>query len=529
MKTVTQFPSALGNGFAPHGLFSHDFREVNQLAAPLDFTVVTHSPDRDPRLVFHLREFGRVGARRGAIDTPRRFSSQRLMRALPVIFLHKRIILALLLWKITLRRYSLLQGSMHSLMAAVLGRFPRPDPLRLDPKLDPPFRELAEPAQGQRRAGRSIIGANHLGQPRLPKDPLKPRLHFLMPGSLKRAAQKQIPGKIVANGQRITATAVAQQKVPLEVCTPTLIGRATLSKGFAIRSHPAPPLAGLNQTRTLQDFARRRIRRPLKFRPLTAQPVQHFFRAPLLALQLGLHNQCSQLLRGLIGMSVRRSYQFLESWHAMLLVTPDPLVCCRPANPIDAAKLAFPVITTQPIGYQLNSLVHRTGFLPRHRHPPPGRCNVNHVPGLFCKRSYRFVPHPSPLPTGEGASTKIRCCRTSVNRNRGRIALSPSQPGLNPRSSYDDRYQDVLCSITIAAITQLVGVECRASAPSQRTDRCTSPTPNQATDNGATEASPAYGQLIAVTMPNASIRISLIVVSFWSICGTARMVAIAAP
>src|SRR5437879_9113298 len=139
-----------------------------------------------------------------------------------------------------------------------------------------------------------------------------------MPGSLKRAAQKQIPGKIVANGQRITATAVAQQKVPLKVCTPTLIGRATLSKGFAIRSHPSPPLACLYQSRSLQDFARRRIRRPLKFRPLLAQPVQHLFRAPFLPLQLGLHNQCPQLLRGLIGMSVRRAFQFLESWHAKI-------------------------------------------------------------------------------------------------------------------------------------------------------------------------------------------------------------------
>src|SRR5437870_12636569 len=94
-------------------------------------------------------------------------------------------------------------------------------------------------------------------------------------------------------------------------------------------------------------------------------------------------------------------------------------------------------------------------------------------------------------PTMQEKQCKRDAC-APVNRNRGRIALSPSQPGLNPRSSYDDRYQDVLCSITIAAITQLVGVECRASGPSQRTDRCTSPTANQATDNGATEGSPAH-------------------------------------
>src|SRR6266550_4394328 len=401
MKTVTQLPPPLVDRFESDGLFSEGFRKVKQLSSPLDLAVVSHLSDYDSRLILHLGEFGRIGAWRGAIDAPRRVSSQRLMAALPVIFLQKRIVVALLLMEIALRRHCFLQGSMHPLVTPVLCRFSRLNPLRLDSQLDPPFRELAETAQCQRGERRSIIGADHLGQSGLPKDPLKPRLHFLLPGSLKRAAQKQIPREVVSDGQRITAAAVAQQKVALKVCTPTLIGGATLSKGFAIRSHSAPPLAGFNQTRTLQDFARRRIRRPLKFRPLTAQPVQHFFRAPLLALQLGLHNQCSQLLRGLIRMSVRRAFQFVKSWHAMLLVTPDPLVSRRPANPIDAAKLAFPVISAQPISYQLNSLVHGTGFLPRHRHLPPCRRNVNHVPGSFCKLCYRFVPCLAPLPLGE--------------------------------------------------------------------------------------------------------------------------------
>src|SRR6267378_2606988 len=395
MKTVTQFPLTIVDGFKSHGLFSQDFRDVEQLAAPLDLAVVSHLPDRNSRLVLHLGEFGRIGAWRGAMDTPWRLSSQRLMGALPVIFLLKRIIVALLLTKIALRRHCLLQGSMHPLVTAVLGRFTGLDPLRFNSQLDPPFRELAEAAQGQRGERRSVVGADHLGQPGSAKDPLKPRLHFLLPGSLKRAAQKQIPREIVADGQRITAAAVAQQEVALKVRTPTLIGGATLSKGFAIRSHPAPPLAGLNQTRTLQNFARRRIRRPLKFRPFTAQPVQHFFRAPLLAPQLGLHNQRSQLCRGLIGMTVRRAFQFRKSLQSMLIITCDPLITRRSANPIDSAKLALAVISAQPISYQLNSLVHGTGFLPRHRLPPPCRRNVNHVPGSFCKLCYRFVPEIS--------------------------------------------------------------------------------------------------------------------------------------
>src|SRR5258706_12888895 len=411
MKTVTQFPPLLVDGFESDGLFSQGFREVEQLAAPLDLAVLPHLPDCDSRLILHLREFGGIGAWRGAIDAPRRLSSQRLMGALLVIFLEKRIVVALLLMEIAWRRHGFLQGSMHPLVTPVLGRFSRLNPLRLNSQLDPPFRELAEAAQGQRSERRSVVGADHVGQPGLPKDPLKPRLHFLLPGSLQRPAQKQIPREVVADGQRITAAAVAHQKVALKVCTPTLIGGATLSKGFAIRSHPAPPLAGLHQTRTLQDFARRRIRRPLKFRPLTAQPVQHFFRAPLLAPKLGLHNQRSQLFRSPIRMTLRHPFQFLKSWQPKLIITSDPLIGRRSANSIDSVKLALAVISAQPISYQLNSLVHGTGFLPRHRHPPPGRRNVNHVPGLFCKLCYRFVPSLTLSQEGEGVGKDVVVAR----------------------------------------------------------------------------------------------------------------------
>src|SRR2546421_2268682 len=103
MKTVTQFPPPLVDRFESDGLFSQDFREVEQLAAPLDLAVVTHLPNCNSRLVLHLAEFGRIGAWRDAIDASRRVSSQRLMAALPVIFLLKRIVLALLLMEIALR------------------------------------------------------------------------------------------------------------------------------------------------------------------------------------------------------------------------------------------------------------------------------------------------------------------------------------------------------------------------------------------------------------------------------------------
>src|SRR4029077_3720593 len=119
MKTVTQFPLLLVDRFESDGLFSQDFRKVEQLPSPLDLAIVTHLPDRDSRLILHLGKFGRIGAWRGAIDAPRRLSSQGLMAALPVIFLLKRIILSLLLMEIALRCHGFLQGSMHPLVAAV--------------------------------------------------------------------------------------------------------------------------------------------------------------------------------------------------------------------------------------------------------------------------------------------------------------------------------------------------------------------------------------------------------------------------
>src|SRR5258706_4336071 len=77
-------------------------------------------------------------------------------------------------------------------------------------------------------------------------------------------------------------------------------------------------------------------------------PVQNFFRTPLLAPKLGLHNQGSQLLRGLIGMTVRRAFQFRKSLQSMLIITSDPLIARRSANPIASAKLALAVISAQP-------------------------------------------------------------------------------------------------------------------------------------------------------------------------------------
>src|SRR5882724_1428298 len=401
MKAVTQLPLLLIYRLKSQRLFSQDFRDVEELTLPLDLAVVAHLPHRDSRLVLNLWEFDWIGPWRRAINTAWSFSSQRLMRTLPVVLLSKGIEVALLCGKSFLRWHCFLQRSVDALVATVLCGFARTNPLGFDPKPYPPFRELADPAHRQRRKRCSVIGTNGLRQPVLPKDPLKPRSNRLMARPLKPPAQKQISREVVAEGQRIATPSVAQPKVSLEVRTPTLIRPPTLAKRLCVGSYPVPTQPWLNQPRTLENLTHRRIHGPVHLRLLTTQVVHHLLRTPSLMTELSLYDHRPQLLRGLIGVGVWHAREFFKPLDPSFPITLNPLVSRRSADPITSAQFTLAVVSAQPISYQLNSLFHGTGFLPRHRQSPPCRSTVNHVPGLFCKSCYQFVPHLIPLPSRE--------------------------------------------------------------------------------------------------------------------------------
>src|SRR6266404_6584565 len=278
MKAVTQLPLLLTYRLKSQRLFSQDFRDVEELTLPLDLAVVAHLPHRDSR----------------------------------VVLLSKGIEVALLCGKSFLRWHCFLQRSVQSLVATVLCRFARTNPLGFDPKPYPPFRELADPAHRQRRKRCSVIGTNGLRQPVLPKDPLKPWSNRLMARPLKPPAQKQISREVVAEGQRIAMPSVAQPKVSLEVRTPTLIRGPPHSPNGCVGSYPVPTQPWLNQPRTLENLTRRRIHGPVHLRLLTTQVVHHLLRTPSLMTELGLYDHRPQLLRGLIGVGVWRAREFFK-------------------------------------------------------------------------------------------------------------------------------------------------------------------------------------------------------------------------
>ena len=110
-------------------------------------------------------------------------------------------------------------------------------------------------------------------------------------------------------------------------------------------------------------------------------------------------------------------------------------------------------------------------------------------------------------------SKVFRALATVPNRDRGRAALSPSQPGLNSRSSRDNRTQSFYFLVAIATIAQLVRVQSRCSQPARCSDDGAAPATDQATDCGARSRSNRHRQLVAMTIPKTPIPISVVVIN----------------
>jgi len=201
-----------------------------------------------------------------------------------------------------------------------------------------------------------------------------------------------MPREVVTQGERITAAPVAHGEIPFEVGTPDLIRPGAVQKRFGIRDDSVAMLPRPQQTGMLEDGSSRRIVRPRYLWLLKVQPVHHLFDPTLLRRQFLCNNHQAKLLSGLIWVRVRRPRQFRQLLDGSRTIVGNPFVRRGATNPINVKKLTFGVIPAQPIGRQLQSLIHRTGFFPCPRQVPSCRSSVNHVLGLFCKPSCWFVP-----------------------------------------------------------------------------------------------------------------------------------------
>ena len=110
------------------------------------------------------------------VNLRRTFHVQGFVRTLVVEDLDELVEPSLLLQKIGSRRLGgfFFQGQMHALMAAVLLRVPRLNPLDANTEPEPPDRELAQIKQRMRGSeGHAVIAADVGRQAALLKKPLK--------------------------------------------------------------------------------------------------------------------------------------------------------------------------------------------------------------------------------------------------------------------------------------------------------------------------------------------------------------------
>src|SRR5262245_6171724 len=202
MKPIADLPLSCVGLCRPNRLVLQYLRDINEIPAPLDLTVVSHPPNDHLRVILYWRDLTRIATRRNTIYTAWSFSSQRFMAPLPVILLIKQIKMVLLAFVRCLGWNIVLERSVHPFMTSVLAGLSWLAPLRTDAQLDPPLRQLTDTADGQRGKGRSVIRADRLRQPIFAKRPLKPGPDSGITGVLQGPAQKQIAREVVRSEER---------------------------------------------------------------------------------------------------------------------------------------------------------------------------------------------------------------------------------------------------------------------------------------------------------------------------------------
>src|SRR5436190_23956641 len=114
MKTITDLPLLFLDLAKPKRFVRQDLGDIDEIATPLDLTVVSHLPHGGLGIVLYWRDFPGVNPCRGIINTGWSFSSQRFMRTLAIVLVQEQIKVVLLAWVSGLGCNVTFKGSVHT-------------------------------------------------------------------------------------------------------------------------------------------------------------------------------------------------------------------------------------------------------------------------------------------------------------------------------------------------------------------------------------------------------------------------------
>ena len=135
-----------------------------------------------------------------------------------------------------------LERSVHPLVRSIVGGVPRPRVFDLDPQLQPPHVELAQPVRSRRTKGLPVVASQHPWQ-----SVASEHLAHLLPDGFKRRrlhhlAAQHVPARQIRDRQRVALLSVLCVEAPFEVHRPYVITsyRRSPFPYWHLRSAPSP-------------------------------------------------------------------------------------------------------------------------------------------------------------------------------------------------------------------------------------------------------------------------------------------------
>ena len=205
---------------------------------------------------------------------------------------------------------------------------------------------------------------------------------------------------MVSGSMRVPSPALNQ---PLKSAHQTRLDSMACASGSRVRLGSAPFLARHHQPGALDDLADGAGGRPRSPRMIALQNPLQLPRTPAHMRLPQLQHGTLDLRAGLVGMTLRRPVQFLQSPQPVLTEPAQHHIPGLARDPEPAAQLPHGGLFALILKDKAQLLFHHTARFPGHEdvvRPHALGCSVRNVPGSKCQRSARSVPPrpPTPLP-----------------------------------------------------------------------------------------------------------------------------------
>src|SRR6266567_1072167 len=392
-------------GFLDGNRFTNESAaDVDEVATPFDLAVGADLAYRGFGWIVWLWKPPWHRTRRGLIDAGRWALAKRLVRPFFVVVARK-CREATGLRDLGWRRWphGFQKREVKTLVSAVLLRMARINPFMADAKLDPPYRQRRQtrgPGRGERRA---VVGADYLRQAVLAKRPLQRRLALSILRAARRRQANQIAAEAIGYRERFNARAVAQSNPALVIEGPYMIGMLRHRQLPHTRRRTSPNPTVANQSRSFENLACRRGRRPIDIPLASLKLAYDLARSPARPLKPQPHDRIHDVLRRRSPMHPRGVGAIRKPSSPFQPVAVQPFVTGLPTNLVAIAQLRHRPQSASLIRDETNPLVHCAALSPRHRLILPADRELSPIHPVYCVTYLSGLDrsHPSPA-RGEG-------------------------------------------------------------------------------------------------------------------------------